>query len=897
MAEEFKTSCPYCGVGCGVIASRGDDGEVSIKGDPDHPANFGALCSKGMRLADTIDFDGRLLAPSLGRGDKAKDTDWDTALSLVADEFTNAINRYGSDSVAFYGSGQLLTEDYYIANKLMKGYIGSGNLDTNSRLCMASSVAGHKRAFGTDTVPGCYSDLEEADLIILVGSNLSWCHPILARRIEKARQKNPELKVILVDPRETASATLADTHLAIAPGSDVALFNGVLCYLADNQKLNNDYISYFTSGFDEALEAARADKNIAHITGLSEAELTSFYEAIAHTPKMVTIYSQGVNQSHAGADKVNAIINIHLATGRIGQKGMGPFSVTGQPNAMGGREVGGLANMLAAHLDFENDAHRRAVSDFWNAPNLAQKPGLKAADMFRAVSEGKIKAIWIMATNPAVSMAEAKMVKQALADCPFVVVSDIMATTDTSIYADVRLPAYGWAEKEGMVTNSERRLTRQRAFVTPPEQAKADWQILCEVAQKMGFSEGFSYENPAQIFNEHASLSQLSVKFERDFDLTGLMDMSAADYEAFTPIQWPVSANSANANAEKRFFAKGGFFTPNKRGQFISVRYRALAEPTTSHYPMRLNSGRVRDHWHTMTRTGKSAHLSQHIAEPFCEIHPEAAANLAIDDAGLIELKNSHGSAVLRAQITSKVRVGELFVPMHWTEQFSGNATIGSLIPAITDPISGQPELKGAVVSVKPIYPEVFGFVVSSMPLDMKGVYWAKSKIENGWRAELAEMTAPDNWEDYLYDILNITDEKDALEFIQIIDEAKGVKRLAMLKDNHVIAALFTAKEPVFLARDFIISSFQDDASQPLSLLAGKPAEGRVSQGAIICSCFNIGVNSIITAITDKSLTSVDEIGTALQAGTNCGSCRSELNSILKDCQTTSKIQNQKDVA
>ena len=488
-AREVRTTCPYCGVGCGVLAKVAANGEVTVRGDPDHPANLGRLCSKGSALAETIDLDGRLLYPEI----HGRRTDWDEALDLVASTFSRTIAEHGRDSVAFYVSGQLLTEDYYVANKLMKGFIGSANIDTNSRLCMASSVAGHRRAFGSDTVPGSYEDLELADLIVLVGSNLAWCHPVLYQRIAAAREKRPDMKVVLVDPRCTMTADIADMHLAIAADGDVALFTGLLAYLGQHNALDRTYITAHTTGFGQALFAASALDlaGIAAATGLGEDELVRFYSLFAATANTVTVYSQGVNQSSSGTDKVNAIINCHLATGRIGKPGAGPFSVTGQPNAMGGREVGGLANMLAAHMEIENPEHRDRVQRFWSAPAVAEKPGLKAVEMFQAVADGRIKALWIMATNPVDSMPDADAVEAAIKACPFVVVSDVLAKTDTVRHAHVRLPAAAWGEKDGSVTNSERRISRQRAFLATPGEARADWWIVAEVAKRMGFDEAF----------------------------------------------------------------------------------------------------------------------------------------------------------------------------------------------------------------------------------------------------------------------------------------------------------------------------------------------------------------------------------------------------------------------
>ena len=488
-----RTTCPYCGVGCGVLATARADGGADVWGDPDHPANFGRLCSKGSALGETVTLDGRLLHPKIG----SERASWDSALDAVATRFAETIAAHGPDSVAFYVSGQILTEDYYVANKLMKGFIGSANIDTNSRLCMASSVAGHKRAFGADTVPGNYEDFELADLVVLVGSNLAWCHPVLYQRLAAAKETRGT-KIVVIDPRATATCEIADWHLKLAPGSDVALFNYLLAELMQQGAIDRSYIDRYTQGFGAAVETARNTglAQCSQRTGLSEHEICAFTSLFATTERAVTVYSQGVNQSVAGTDKVNAIINCHLATGRIGHPGMGPFSVTGQPNAMGGREVGGLANMLACHMELGNAEHRRIVQTFWNSPHVASEPGFKAVDMFRAVADGRIKAIWIMATNPVDSMPEADTVRAALKSCPFVVVSDVVEHTDTTAFAHVLLPSLAWGEKDGTVTNSERRISRQRRFLSRPGEARPDWWQMAEVGKRMGWPDAFSYEGP-----------------------------------------------------------------------------------------------------------------------------------------------------------------------------------------------------------------------------------------------------------------------------------------------------------------------------------------------------------------------------------------------------------------
>ena len=568
---QVKTTCPYCGVGCGVIATPDGLGGLTVEGDPDHTANLGRLCSKGTALGETVGLDGRILEPLLS----GQPATWDTALDLVAAKFTAAIAEHGPDSIAFYVSGQMLTEDYYVANKLIKGFISSANIDTNSWLCMASTVAGHKRAFGKDTVPGTYEDLEQADLIVLVGSNLAWCHPVLFQRIVAAKSANPALKIITIDPRRTATTDLADLHLPVAPGSDVALFNHLLTAIADSGHITS-YATNHITGLDAALTAARADDGTA--TGLSPHQLAQFTALWTQAEKVVTVFSQGVNQSSSGTDKVNAIINCHLATGRIGKPGMGPFSMTGQPNAMGGREVGGMANMLACHLEIENPAHRAAVQTFWNAPTMAAKLGLKAVDMFRAVADKKIKALWIICTNPAASMPEADAVLTAIAGCDFVVVSDCSATTDTAKLADVILPATTWGEKDGTVTNSDRTVSRQRAALPAPGQARHDWDIVADVGRRMGWAKAFDYTSPAEIFREHAALSGIAGTLGADFDISGLVD---TDYTTLQPTRWPVSDTKTGG----RFFADGQFYTPDRKAHMLPLTHRAPIAQTTEKHP------------------------------------------------------------------------------------------------------------------------------------------------------------------------------------------------------------------------------------------------------------------------------------------------------------------------
>jgi assimilatory nitrate reductase catalytic subunit len=864
-----------------VLATPNCDGTAVIAGDPRHPANFGRLCSKGSALGETLSLDGRLLHPLIN-GERAS---WDRALELVARRFSETIAEHGPDSVAFYVSGQILTEDYYVANKLMKGYIGSANIDTNSRLCMASSVAGHKRALGSDTVPGSYEDFDEADLVVLVGSNLAWCHPILFQRLAAAKEKRGT-KVVVIDPRRTATCEIADMHLAIAPGSDVALFNGLLQHLDRNGAFDRAYIDAHTMGLGAALDVARAGSlaELTAITGLAEPLITAFYALFSATERTVTVYSQGVNQSSAGTDKVNAILNCHLATGRIGKPGMGPFSVTGQPNAMGGREVGGLANMLAAHMELGHAEHRRIVQSFWNSPRIAATQGHKAVDMFQAVADGRIKAVWIMATNPVDSMPEANNVAAALAACPFVVVSDVMRHTDTTRYAHVLLPSAAWGEKDGTVTNSERRISRQRAFLPLPGEAKPDWWQMAEVGRRMGFAEAFAWESASEIFAEYARLTGAENAGTRDLDISAYSDISAAGYAALEPFQWPQPAGRGVETT--RFFANGHFYTPDRRARFVPVVYRAPGVAPSRDYPFVLNTGRVRDQWHTMTRTAKTARLMSHIAEPFVEIHPSDAERLGLSDAALAEITSPHGKAVARVLITDRQRLGSLFVPIHWTDQYASLARIDALVGAMTDPVSGQPELKAAPASITRFEAAWYGFAVMRAPPSTRiADYWALAPAKSGWRVELAGRAEPADWDEFAPTLLGVT-AGDTDDVISFHDKATGQCRFAAFEADKLVGALFIAREPVSVARGWAADRLAHPVASPrdrFSILSGRAGASEKDRGAIVCACFEVGVNEIVEAITRGGSLSVEAVSAKLKAGTNCGSCRAEIGRLVHE--------------
>ncbi len=890
------TTCAYCGVGCGVKAEVNDaQRSVSVQGLSHHPSNYGRLCSKGSALADTIGLDERLLQPEVN----GKAASWEQALDHVSAGFKKIIEQHGPDAVAFYASGQLLTEDYYVANKLMKGFIGSGNMDTNSRLCMSSSVVGHKRAFGTDTVPGCYQDFEQAELIVLVGSNTAWCHPVLFQRIKLHKENNPQVKVVVVDPRVTATCDIADLHLQLNLGTDVWLFNGLLSYLAEHQHLDSGYINGHCQGFAEALKAAQdssADAaHNAHALGIDEDDLHTFYQWFGNTDKVVTLYSQGVNQSSSGTDKVNSIINAHLATGRIGREGTGPFSMTGQPNAMGGRDVGGLANTLAGHMDFAEDNIER-LGRFWQSQNVTRQPGLMAVDMFDAIHAGKIKAVWIMATNPVASMPNADKVKQALQKCELVVVSDCIAATDTVALAHVKLPAMGWSEKDGTVTNSERRISRQRALLPAAGNARADWWMVCQVAKRMGFGAAFDFKQAADIFREHAALSGFENHSNhngrrRDFDISLLQEISADAYEALQPIQWPVTSQHPTGKA--RFFAHGEFYTPNQKANFLPLVPKLPKHLPSQHYPLALNSGRIRDQWHTMSRTALAPQLNQHISEPFVQMHPDDARSRQLEDGQLVTIRSRWGEMTGRLNIGQEVKTGDIFAPMHWTSQLSKRGRINSAVNPVVDEFSHQPESKHTPVQVSGFKARCHGFILSreAIPwpqcdylVEVKGQQQRRYQFAHGQRFKepILQML---NW----LGLKNPAAAKaQQLEILSYQDAGSELYRLALLNQQGqlqavaIMAPSHQLPEPTWLAQQFVKDSLEGRARH--ALLSGHAPAGE-DIGPIVCACFSVGQKQLEKAIKAEGLTSTKEIGELLKAGSNCGSCIPELKQIIAQCQ------------
>jgi assimilatory nitrate reductase catalytic subunit len=866
-----RTTCPYCGVGCGVLAAP--DGTVA--GDPDHPANRGRLCSKGTALGETIALPGRLLHPEV-RGKRAS---WDAALDAVAEGFRRALAERGPGGVALYVSGQLLTEDYYAANKFAKGFLGTANIDSNSRLCMSSAVAAHQRAFGEDVVPGVYEDLESADLLVLVGSNLAWCHPVLFQRVSAAKAMRPSMRVVVVDPRRTATCEGADLHLALRPGSDVALFGALLAHLHAEGQTDSAWVSEHTRGLEAALDAAHAvAPRAAELTGLDPAGLATFFRWFAATQRTVTLWSQGVNQSEAGTDKANAILNCHLLTGRIGKPGAGPFSVTGQPNAMGGREVGALATMLAGHLDWERPGEPELVRGHWRAPTVAAGPGLKAVDLFRAVGAGRIGALWIMATNPAVSMPDGSSVRDALRRAPFVVVSDCMAETDTAGFAHVRLPAVGWAEKDGTVTNSERVISRQRAFLPPAGEARPDWWIVAQVAARLGWGDAFAWSGPAAIFREHAALTGLGNDGRRAFDISGLADLTDAGYAAMPPTRWPCPAKGP---ADERFFAAGGFTAG--RARFVPTPWRgesAAAAAAGADGTLTLLTGRYRDQWHTMTRTGGVPRLMAHAPEPVLAVHPEDARG--IPDGALARIAGPRGEAVLRLRHDPGQRRGTAFAPMHWTARNAPSARVNSAVPPAADPVSGQPALKSARVALSAYEPAWHGFLLARRDLGPAlAPYCATGLAATGvWRHELAGTEEPGR----AFARLLETAGAPSAAWARLEDPAGGLHRGVLLGGGRPAAALFIGPHHRLPPRDWLAARIapDEDGAPPspiAALLAGRAMDGP-PPSPTLCVCHGVSQARVRVAIGGGA-TNIAAVGEATKAGTGCGSCRPEIAALL----------------
>ncbi|MDR3006072.1 MAG: nitrate reductase, partial [Acidovorax sp.] len=721
--HETRSTCPYCGVGCGVIIESDGTQITGVRGDPDHPANFGRLCSKGSTLhltaAPALARQTRLLQPlqRTERGAPPQPLAWDAALDLAATRIASAVQQHGPNAIGIYASGQLLTEDYYVFNKLAKGLLGTNNLDTNSRLCMSSAVAGYKATLGADAPPCCYEDVDHAGCIFLAGSNAAWAHPVLFRRIEAAKAANPQLKIIVADPRRTETAELADLFLPLQPGSDVALFHGMLHLMLWEGWVDPVFIQQHTSGFAALKDLVRSytPDFVAHTCGLTQQDVRRAARWFAlgggdvppsQRRPTLSLYCQGLNQSSSGTAKNAALINLHLATGQIGRAGAGPFSLTGQPNAMGGREVGGMANLLSAHRDLGNAAHRAEVAALWGVDSVPATPGKTAVELFEAAADGTIKALWIACTNPAHSLPDQATVRRALQRCDFVMVQDAFATTATAAYADLLLPATTWGEKLGTVTNSERRISRVRAALPPLAEARHDWLIATQIAQRLeqhlrpGLATLFPYDQRSPeagaqaIWEEHRESTR-----GRDLDITGL---SWALLETEGPQQWPYP--TGQAGGQQRLYADGIFPTADGRARFAAQAWQPLAQTCDARYPFSLNTGRLRDQWHGMSRTGQLGRLFAHSPEPALHMHPQDMERLGLQAGHIVAVRSRQGQLLVPLQADAGLGLGQVYLPMHWGSEFLGGSDgVNALAIATFCPQSKQPELKHAAVNVQAV--------------------------------------------------------------------------------------------------------------------------------------------------------------------------------------------------
>ena len=918
MKDKIRTTCPYCGVGCGVEITKSGGNGFYVKGDNLHPANFGKLCTKGRALNETLSTETRLGSPLIN----GKKVNWQDATDLVAEKFRKLIKNHGADSIGFYVSGQLLTEDYYVANKLMKGFIGSGNIDTNSRLCMSSPVIAQQRAYGSDTVPVNYSDLEKANLIVLAGSNLSWCHPVLFQRIKAEKARRKDLKIMVIDPRLTASAEIADLVLNIQSGTDLLLFNTLFTFLLDQQ--SNSNAANRLNGYKEACIQARLDiENLGEVSNrleISLEELRTFIESFANTEKVVTVFSQGINQSTRGVDTCSAIINCHLVSGKIGKEGMGPLPITGQPNAMGGREVGAMASTLAAHLGF-GQKESELLSRFWKTDRVATQPGLKAVELFKAVESGRVKAIWIMATNPIVSMPSSDKIKRALEKCELVVVSEAFNNSETLEFADVIFPAQPWGEKSGTVTNSERRISRQRSFLSPYKQSLPDWEIIARVAKAMGYEEGFNFENEYQVFKEHAALSRKAFELTGSFNLAPLSNLSFSQYQNLPPTQWPQVDPDSIDLAEVRPFvqntAKDGikrdisFHTQNQLANLIPVKFHAgdnressseiktlknskqnqiestRASSSNKLETWRLNTGRVRDQWHTMTRTSLARRLNQHTQEPLLSINPEDAKRKQWKDKSLVKLYGNSRSAIVRLSYSKHVQRGSVFFPMHWGAGWNQNGSINRLVESKRDRASGQPAFKQGRVQIEKTNISTHILIASKYQLKLTGFsYKVKSLINGGFLYILASAKSVDDCVEEVTKVIKslniqhvLDKERSSLSILDGSDRTDKVRRVSFLNKNIPVVAFEVSESFKRLSTSWFsnVLGELEEESISASLISGRP-KGELIKGKDICLCSRIGENQL--KLSKECGTQNNELNKSIEnlcrstgMGNGCGSC------------------------
>jgi len=908
---ETRSTCCYCGTGCGVIIESQNGKVIGVRGDPLHPANFGRLCTKGTTLHLSVAAETRVLRathPELRESKQAPRVavSWDTALNYAATRFADVIHQYGAEAVAFYVSGQLLTEDYYVFNKLVKGLIGSNNIDTNSRLCMSSAVSGYKATLGADAPPCAYEDLDSADCLFITGSNTAFAHPIVFRRIEDARKANPQQKLIVVDPRRTDTAEAADLHLQIVPGSDIALYNSILHVLLWEGLCDNDFIRDHTEGFDALRDAVRemTPQAAATICGIEAKDIVTAARWFGEAGKStLSMWCQGLNQSSHGTHNNAALIQLHLATGKIGKVGSGPFSLTGQPNAMGGREVGGMANLLSAHRDLANPSHRAEVAQLWGIDDVPAKPGLTAVELFDAVGRGEIKALWIASTNPAQSMPNADKVHAALTRCDFVVVQEAYRHTDTSAFADLLLPAASWGEKEGTVTNSERCITHIQASTAAPGEARADWRAAADFALVLGKKLGrgelarrlFPYICAEEVFNEHRATTA-----GRDLDITGL---SYAILDRDGPQQWPYPQGASSGR--KRLYEDKVFPTASGRARFVVTTAAATAEVPDARFPFRLNTGRLRDQWHGMSRTGTIPRLFSHVGEPEVELNPQDCQRRGFDDGGLVRVKSKRGNFVARVKASTSIRAGQAFMPMHWGGQFMRGVGTNAVTLPVFDPISKQPELKHCAVAIEKLSASWQIVAMRCAPVGAGSDVLALHARLQPWlqRCDHATLTLAGReepllifrgwiedghrpWDSELIDAfdreLGLADPQRALSFV---DAKRNISKRAILEDGKLSAVRLAGEiRAADWLRDLMISGTSVQTAAPdlrrwlLAPIAQPPA-GSKARGRVICNCLDVSEDEIIADLNaGLDLPALQE---KRKCGMSCGSCLPELKRLV----------------
>jgi assimilatory nitrate reductase catalytic subunit len=895
-----KTTCCYCGVGCGVLVDTHEGAITGVRGDPDHPANRGRLCSKGQTLHLTTGLTGRALYPEVrcSRSQPRSRLEWGDALDYLADRFAETIEQHGPDSVAFYVSGQLLTEDYYVFNKLARALVGTNNIDSNSRLCMSSAVAGYKTTLGADAPPACYDDIELADCIFIAGSNTAWAHPVLFRRIEDAKAKNPALKLIVVDPRRTATAEAADLHLAIQPGTDVALLNGMLHLLIWEGCVDRKFVAAHTEGFDALKATVReyTPQVVATICGIPVEEIATAARWFGAANAVLSLYCMGLNQSSRGTDKNAALINLHLATGQIGRAGAGPFSLTGQPNAMGGRETGTMATLLPGHRDPSNAAHREEIARLWDVPALPVTPGKSAVEMFEAVRRGEIKLLWIACTNPAQSLPDQALVREALERAELVVLQEAFTTTETAPYADVLLPAATWAEKEGTVTNSERRISRVQAAIDAPGEARYDWSIVVAFARKLearlrpGAPTLFPFENPEAIFDEFRATTA-----GRDLDIGGL---SYPLLEARGPQQWPFPAGAATGAA--RLYTDGVFPTASGRASFAATPYRAVAEQATARHPFRLITGRLRDQWHGMSRTGRSARLFGHAPEPRLTMNPADLTRRGIAAGDFVQVSSMRGAITLQVEAGDDLRPGQVFLPMHWGSAHLGGAAangVNGVTLATFDAVSRQPELKHCAVRIAkvelPWRLVAFAYAVDGDALALAGTvrrwlpgFTFATCVLVGREREgvLFRAASPGPVDTRVIDAIDalfgLADERT----LRYDDTRRGVGRRVRVTDGSIAAVRLAGD---LGAEPWLRELFdRHEAVLNLGAMLLAPAArlpGTAARGRTVCSCWNVSERAICDFVASAKPDGnvLAALQGALKCGTECGSCVPELKRLV----------------